>query len=45
MKYQVFFSLKDNEKVFINVCAAVMIGALRVNILSFNQVMKLVSRP
>ena len=31
MKYQVLFSLKNNEKVFINISsAAVVIGALRV---------------
>ena len=31
MKYQVLFSLKNNEKVFINLSAAVVIGASRVN--------------
>ena len=30
MKYQVLFSLKNNEKVFIKLSAAVVIGALRV---------------
>ena len=30
MKYQVLFSLKKNEKVFMNASAAVVIGALRV---------------
>ena len=32
MKYQVLFSLKTNEKVFIMSSAAVVIGALRVKI-------------
>ena len=33
MKYQVLFSLKNNEKFFMNVTsAAVMIGALRVKV-------------
>ena len=31
MKYQVLFSLKNNEKVFINVVCAVVIGALRLS--------------
>ena len=30
MKYQVLFSQKSNEKVFMNVVAAFVIGALRV---------------
>ena len=30
MMYQVLFSLKNNEKVFMNVAAAVVISALRV---------------
>ena len=30
MKYQILFSLKNNEKVFIMSFAAVVIGALRV---------------
>ena len=30
MKYQILFSLKNNEKVFINVAAAVLNGTLRV---------------
>ena len=33
MKYQVLFTLENNEKVFMNVAAAVVIGALRVKIL------------
>ena len=32
MKYQVIFSLKNNEKVFKYRSSAVMIGALRINI-------------
>ena len=33
MKYRVLFSLKNNEKVFMNVvCHTVVFGALRVNI-------------
>ena len=31
MKYQVLFSLKNNEKVLKNIAAAVVIGTLRVN--------------
>ena len=30
MKYEVLFSLKNNEKIFMNVISAVVIGALRV---------------
>ena len=30
MKHQVLFSLKNNEKIFMNVVSAVMLGALRV---------------
>ena len=32
MKHQVLFSLKNNEKIFMNVSSAVVIGALRVRI-------------
>ena len=35
LKHQVWFSLKNNEKIFINVAAAVVIGALRVNTQSY----------
>ena len=31
MKYQVLFSLKNNEKAFINIVCCSLIGALRVN--------------
>ena len=31
IKYRALFSLKNNDKVFINVSAAVVIGALMVN--------------
>ena len=31
MKHQVLFSLKNNEKLLMNVSAAVVIGTLRVN--------------
>ena len=34
MKYHILFSLKNNEKVFMNVVLAVVIGALRVNVKS-----------
>ena len=30
MKYQVLFSLKNNEKIFIMLSAAVVLGAMRV---------------
>ena len=36
MKYLVLFSLKNNEKVFINVVCCSLIGALRVNELEVN---------
>ena len=33
MKYQVLFSLKNNDKVFMNVvCCSRLLGALRINI-------------
>ena len=32
MKHQVLFSLKNNEKIFMNVSAAVVTGALRVKV-------------
>ena len=31
MKYQILFSLENNEKIFKNVVSAFVIGALRVN--------------
>ena len=32
MKYQILFSLKNNEKVFINVACCSLIGTLRINV-------------
>ena len=32
MKYQVLFSLKNNEEIFMNVICCNVIGALRVNV-------------
>ena len=41
MKYQVLFSLKNNEKVFMNSCAVVVIGALSVKINSVSKSCKI----
>ena len=41
MKYQVLFSLKNNEKVFMNVVCCSMIGPLRVNRSLANDMVKL----
>ena len=41
MKYQVLFCLKNNEKVFINSSAAVVIGGFRVNESLINGFVKL----